>query len=103
LDAVWSKIPQGIDILLTHGPPFGILDRVQAGDRVGCEDLLRHVERVRPAIHCFGHIHEAYGFRKLNGTLFLNPSICTLHYYPTQLPMVVNWESREQYGIVMEE
>lgn len=46
----------GIDIMMTHGPPRGILD---AG--LGCDNLLRAVGRARPLLYCFGHIHEGYG------------------------------------------
>jgi hypothetical protein len=50
----------GIDIMMTHGPPKGILDMVVHGS-VGCDALLRAVSRARPRLYCFGHIHEGYG------------------------------------------
>ncbi|KAK0127617.1 hypothetical protein ONS96_007144 [Cadophora gregata f. sp. sojae] len=50
----------GVDIMMTHGPPKGILDLTADGN-VGCEALLRAVSRARPLLYCFGHIHEAYG------------------------------------------
>lgn len=50
-----------IDIMLTHGPPQGILDTTNTGESVGCEHLRRAVERCRPLLHCFGHIHESWG------------------------------------------
>lgn len=57
-----SPIPDflGAHIVMTHGPPKGILDQVQRGP-VGCRNLLRAVSRARPLLHCFGHIHEGYG------------------------------------------
>ena len=55
----WVKIPEGVDILITHGPPIGHGDLCRNGLRAGCVDLLREVqERVRPKYHLFGHIHE---------------------------------------------
>ncbi|CBF89433.1 metallophosphatase domain-containing protein [Aspergillus nidulans FGSC A4] len=58
--------PRSVDILLTHGPPKGILDQVVgSGENVGCEHLYRAVRRARPALHVFGHIHEGYGARRL--------------------------------------
>lgn len=52
----------GIDIMVTHGPPLRILDEVQrGGGDVGCEHLRRAVERCKPRLHCFGHIHEDWG------------------------------------------
>ncbi|KAI4177422.1 MAG: hypothetical protein LQ343_000403 [Gyalolechia ehrenbergii] len=55
-----------IDILLTHGPPVGILDMTSRGKKVGCEHLLRAVKRCRPRLHCFGHIHEGWGAKRIN-------------------------------------
>jgi hypothetical protein len=51
----------GIDIMMTHGPPEDILDGTKNGANVGCRALMRAVSRARPLLHCFGHIHEAYG------------------------------------------
>ncbi|RJE18845.1 hypothetical protein PHISCL_08815 [Aspergillus sclerotialis] len=52
----------GVDLMLTHGPPYGVLDRVDwTGENVGCEFLRTAVERARPKLHVFGHIHEGYG------------------------------------------
>jgi Icc-related predicted phosphoesterase len=53
-----------VDILLTHGPPVGILDRVPPDLNVGCEHLLRAAGRARPRIHLFGHIHEGWGAQR---------------------------------------
>ncbi|CRG90303.1 hypothetical protein PISL3812_07346 [Talaromyces islandicus] len=50
-----------VDIMLTHGPPLGILDTVEHGEKVGCEHLLRACGRARPRLHVFGHIHEGFG------------------------------------------
>ncbi|PWY95550.1 hypothetical protein BO94DRAFT_552442 [Aspergillus sclerotioniger CBS 115572] len=52
----------GVDIMVTHGPPYGILDQVVPGHvSVGCEHLYRAVKRARPRLHVFGHIHEGHG------------------------------------------
>ncbi|KAL8697652.1 MAG: hypothetical protein Q9224_002202 [Gallowayella concinna] len=53
-----------IDIMLTHGPPAGVLDETNMGDQVGCEHLMRAVRRCRPRLHCFGHIHEGWGAQR---------------------------------------
>lgn len=58
----WPKI----DIMLTHGPPYGILDTTWQDEQVGCENLARAVQRCRPRLHCFGHIHEGWGAEKMN-------------------------------------
>lgn len=59
LKAKWDLIPEGVDILITHGPPKGFGGQTREGD-VGCDDLLEAVNRVKPLIHVFGHIHEGY-------------------------------------------
>jgi calcineurin-like phosphoesterase family protein len=88
LRAVWAKIPVGVDVLLTHGPPFGVLDRTIAGALVGCEELRMAIDRVEPRLHAFGHIHEGAG-RAIEGrTLFVNASVCTVGYEPS-LPIHV--------------
>lgn len=67
---VWNKIPDDTDILITHGPPNGILD---CG--VGDEELLRKVNKIKPVVHCFGHAHGQNGLETINGTAFINASI----------------------------
>ena len=52
--------------MLTHGPPYKILDHTASGNDVGCENLLRAVKRCRPRLHCFGHIHEGWGAERLD-------------------------------------
>jgi len=90
LRKVWAQIPTETDIVITHGPPQGILDRCYDGREVGCQDLLERLEVVRPRLHVFGHIHEAYGQRQVEGTLFVNASNRTLQYRPTQKPVVID-------------
>lgn len=86
-DVVWSSIPDGIDVLVTHGPPKGILDLTHDCDtrqiiQVGCKSLLNHCIRVSPKIHAFGHIHDEKGLMNQGvytrgATKFVNCSCCT--------------------------
>ncbi|XP_076119780.1 metallophosphoesterase MPPED2-like isoform X1 [Alosa pseudoharengus] len=91
----WNQIPKDIDILMTHGPPLGFGDSIHmAKERVGCVDLLNTVQkRVRPKLHAFGHIHEAYGIMTDGYTTFINSSTCTLMYKPTNPPVVFDLPS----------
>ncbi len=68
-------VPDG-DVLITHGPPHGILDRTFRGEQAGCADLRDALRRVRPKLHVFGHIHEGYGQTTDPefGTIFINAS-----------------------------
>lgn len=72
IDAKWQLIPAGIDVLITHGPPAGYGDLCFDGRRAGCEDLVRHLDRVAPRVHLFGHIHEDRGQWKRGRTLIHN-------------------------------
>lgn len=55
------SIEKGTDVVITHGPPKGILDYTISRDRAGSSDLFEAIARARPRIHCFGHIHEGWG------------------------------------------
>jgi len=90
--AKWDLIPEGIDILITHGPPFGIGDLTSRRENVGCQDLLEVVEKIKPALHIFGHIHEGYGITSNGVTTFINASICDHLYKSINPPIVYNLE-----------
>lgn len=85
----WNRIPEGTDILITHGPPLGHGDLASNGCRAGCVELLSTVQRrVRPKYHVFGHIHEGYGVTTDGQTMFVNAAICDVHYRPCNPPIV---------------
>jgi len=99
LKATWEKIPNDTDVLITHGPPHGILDLVPSRDayrgsdvRVGCEQLRDRILEVRPKLHVFGHIHEGYGSIHSDGTTYVNASICDGSYRPINKPIVFDLE-----------
>lgn len=89
LKPIWDKIPSSLDILITHGPPYQILDRTMQGLSVGCPLLLEKVMAVKPKYHVFGHIHEGYGVREKNGVTFINASICNADYDLVNQPVVI--------------
>lgn len=87
--AVWGCIPEDTDVLITHGPPYGYGDKLAIGERVGCKDLLDEViNRVKPQVHVFGHIHEGYGEYDVEGVKLLNVAICDEGYIHTNPPTV---------------
>ncbi len=86
----WQKIPSETEILITHGPPKGILDSNSEGFECGCQYLRERVEQIEPAHHIFGHIHEAAGFLKSERTCFHNVSITDEKNYPTGKPRVID-------------
>lgn len=91
LARVWARIPEDTDVLITHGPPAGQGDRTFDGRGVGCADLAERLSIVRPRLHLFGHIHEAFGVTRDEHTTYVNASICDLHYQSVREPVVLDW------------
>ena len=84
---IWENIPEDTDVLITHGPPHKILDKVMYDHlHVGCEELIKRIDVVKPKIHLFGHIHETYGHEEKDGIHFVNASICNRGYDPINNP-----------------
>ncbi len=89
LETLWAGIPEHLDVLVTHGPPFGVLDRTTEGKNAGCPHLLKAVQNKKPRVHLFGHIHEGYGMTEKNGTVFVNTSLCNENYDLVNKPVVL--------------
>lgn len=95
----WALIPEDTQVLLTHGPPMGILDTVERFDRnsgimgiehVGCDDLYNRVKSLpQLKLHNFGHLHFGYGIHKSDHVTYVNSSINTEQYKPINSPIVV--------------
>jgi Icc-related predicted phosphoesterase len=85
----WDAIPDDTDILVTHGPPKGILDMTMRGDQVGCEDLLQRIWELKNLRLCqFGHIHEDAGYEFISNVHFVNASVLNLRYQLQNRPMI---------------
>lgn len=91
LEQYWKDIPEDTDILVTHGPPKGILDLTMDQDghpfQCGCKALWNRVKRIQPKFQIFGHIHEEADFpnaamMNVNGlkTTFINAAVVNLQY-----------------------
>ncbi len=86
----WDKIPEDTNVLVTHGPPYGILDQPLPGrtDNVGCEDLGYRISSLTNLkYHAFGHIHGSRGIHHpksygLQQTTFINASFLDERYRP---------------------
>jgi predicted phosphodiesterase/uncharacterized protein (DUF2384 family) len=96
----WKHIPPQVDILITHGPPHGILDINDIEEQCGDKALLDAVLKIAPRTHAFGHIHESYGTERRNKTLFLNASICDGQYIPNRQPIVVDMQRGEEAKLI---
>ncbi len=85
----WHSIPEETDVLITHGPPYGIRDLNLHGQLTGCEELNHKVWEVSPKVHLFGHIHEAYGITEINGIQFVNAALVDVGGKLVNAPLVV--------------
>src|SRR3990172_1369347 len=91
----WSLMNTMPNVLITHGPPHGILDRTVDNERVGSDSLMNYLIKSkilhaeRPDVHIFGHIHEGRGHYQVAGTNFYNASICDERYSPTNKPWII--------------
>lgn len=91
----WDLIPDDTDVLITHGPPRGILDWTKRDKiNVGCPKLLERIGQLNLKVHAFGHIHEAFGMHpgtnSKSKTVFINASYLDLSYIPTNYPLIIN-------------
>jgi Icc-related predicted phosphoesterase len=87
LEFVWNKIPTDTDILLTHGPAYGYVDKVIGRyDNLGCEKLINRILEVKPQIHSCGHIHSGNGVMSNEWTTFINSSVLDERYDYTYKP-----------------
>lgn len=106
----WKQIPIDTNVLITHTPPYGILDLVpqkavvpfiRPGTeddlvRVGDQDLLARVARLpKLKAHVFGHIHYSHGERMKTGIQFVNAAICTEDGEPNNKPIVIEIKINE--------
>lgn len=110
----WDLIPSDTDVLITHGPPYGVLDQARPNgmdstwgskiilpptEHCGCEELGKAVYRIKPKVHIFGHIHGSYGSQgsypkelmiPKSDTRYFNASICNEQYNPANEPHVID-------------
>ena len=85
-------IPENTDILITHGPPYGYLDKLpHIPENLGCELLRNRVDVIKPKIHVFGHIHYGYGYVNNGDTHFINAAVLGEQYTYVNKPVDVEW------------
>lgn len=92
----WEDIPMDTEILITHGPAFGMLDQtyyidgVTPRERVGCDLLLQKIIQLENLkFHVCGHIHSGHGQKSFHGKQFYNASICGETYQADYEPIIV--------------
>lgn len=96
LAAEWKKIWDSVNVLITHGPPYSILDKNNRGDACGSQSLYEHV-KLLPHLthHIFGHLHHSHGYEEIDGMHFHN--VCALDdaYRYKNPPQIIQIKTKE--------
>lgn len=88
LERKYSQIPD-VDIVISHGPPFGIGDRAQnTDDHCGSPALRHRLLEIKPKLVVFGHIHEGHGVYQVEDVRFANVSLMNNFFLPTHEPLI---------------
>ena len=88
-EILYESIPDDIDIVINHGPAYGILDFTTKQTNAGCEFLLKRLKEIRPKLFVCGHIHENYGVVEVDGIKFVNAAILNRQYTIANEPVMV--------------
>jgi predicted phosphohydrolase len=92
---LYAQILEDTDILVSHGPPYGVLDSdANSGLHSGCRELFDAVIRVRSKLHVFGHVHGAYGIFRTEHTTFVNAALLGIHGGLDKAPLVFRMTRR---------
>jgi Icc-related predicted phosphoesterase len=86
----FNRIPEGADIVVSHGPPWGFGDlapRPPGSEHVGSPSLRDRLLAVRPRLSVFGHIHEGRGVYRQDGVVFANATLVNHRYDMVYTPM----------------
>lgn len=87
----WNLIPHDTDILVTHGPAYGVLDENFEDENVGCKDLLHRLLEIKPKYFVFGHIHECFGMTENKGIRFINACVLDRKYNLVNNPVAFSY------------
>jgi len=97
LEQHWKAIPDDTDVLITHTPPYSILDYVpQSNCHEGSPSLYYEVlNRIKPCIHMCGHLHSNHGVKVIENTTFINASNLDEGYKCVYSPILIEIEDRK--------
>ena len=92
LQAKWAQIPEGLDILITHGPALNVRDCGWGGN-YGSSSLSERLKAMKapPKLHFFGHIHDSHGIELVDSTKHCNVAICDSKKQPVNQPTVIEY------------
>jgi Icc-related predicted phosphoesterase len=88
LKEIWAKVEDKIDILVSHCPPFGVMDQYK-GTNTGCKALLDKVNQLKPKYHVFGHNRDCHGKDERDGTTFISCCRFDSKFKPVNDPILI--------------
>lgn len=86
---LYQNIPDNVDIIINHSPVYGILDWANKGCNAGCIALQERLALLNPKLVVTGHIHEDYGIKKIDNTIYVNASILNKRYQIANSPIII--------------
>lgn len=90
INRYWNQIPEWVDILVTHGPSFGVLDVNMQGMNCGCEMLKERLKQLKKLkIHAHGHLHEAYAIERVGNITVINCASVNIFHDPINKPILI--------------
>lgn len=93
LKPYYDAIPDDTKVLITHCPPFGILDKTTekyGAYRCGSENLMNRIKQLpKLTHHIFGHIHHGYGSKVVNGVSHHNVAALNEGYIYHNPPQII--------------
>lgn len=84
----YAKIPADTDVLITHSPPFAILD-FDDNIHYGSNEICEIIRSINLKAHLFGHIHRQHGILHKDGIVFSNGAIMSEDYSVLNPPSVI--------------
>ncbi len=87
-DSVKLQIPDDTDVVISHEPPFGILDFVDEM-HYGDGKLMDQLKQLQPRLHLFGHIHPQYGKKTVGLTTFVNSALLGEGFELVNIPQII--------------
>lgn len=84
----YAKIPAYTDVLITHSPPYAILD-FDDNIHYGSNEIREIIPSINLKVHLFGHIHRQHGILHKDGIVFSNGAIMSEDYSVLNSPSVI--------------
>jgi Icc-related predicted phosphoesterase len=90
----YNLIPNSIDILICHGPPYNLLDETCRGDHPGSDEMLTVMARLDDLkLFVCGHIHEGRGIDYHMGVPIVNACSVNSRYEAGHPPVIIHLDA----------